>query len=129
MPKILGHANSQRDDQEIRSSKLKKQHAMELKPGSRLRSATDTTEVVVVRTPAESVDLRCGGHPMLPIDADNLEAVDIEPGFGGGTQLGKRYASEEAGIELLCTKAGGAAISLGTELLGLKSAKPLPSSD
>ena len=56
---------------------------MELKPGVRLRSATDTTEVIVVRAPGEPVDLRCGGHPMAPAD-DNLSTdlaslKDIRP--------------------------------------------------
>jgi len=43
--------------------------SMELKTGERLRSATDTTEVIVVRAPSEAIDLRCGGHPMVALDA------------------------------------------------------------
>ena len=43
--------------------------------------------------------------------------------------MGKRYGSDELGIELLCTKPGAGALSLGDELIGLKEAKPLPSSD
>src|SRR5580658_8199452 len=42
--------------------------AMQLKAGLRLRSVTDTGEVVVVRAPAEPVDLRCGGHALAAID-------------------------------------------------------------
>ena len=37
---------------------------MPYKPGTKLRSVADTTEVVVIRAPAQDVDLRCGGHPM-----------------------------------------------------------------
>jgi hypothetical protein len=101
---------------------------MELKAGARLKSAADTTEVIVVRAPGEPVDLRCGGHPMLALD-ETAPSAAVEAGFGDGCQLGKRYADEESGLELLCTKAGEGTLSIGTEPLGLKGAKPLPSSD
>jgi hypothetical protein len=100
-----------------------------MKAGSRLRSATDTTEVIVVRAPNGPVDLRCGGRPMVSIDEARNAEEAIEPGFDEGCQLGKRYADDETGIEVLCTKAGPASLSLGTESLHLKGAKPLPSSD
>ena len=101
---------------------------MELKVGSRWRSATDTTEVVIVRAPGDAVDLRCGGHPMVPL-GDEIADLAVEPGFDEGTQVGKRYADDDAGIEILCTKAGEGSLSLGEERLHLKGAKPLPSSD
>jgi len=105
---------------------------MQLKPGTRLRSATDSTEVVVVRAPAQPVDLRCGGLTMVPIDAATDDRLPIQPGFDAGTQLGKRYGSDgaEGGeVELLCTKAGDGSISIGEEVLAPKGSKPLPSSD
>ena len=43
--------------------------------------------------------------------------------------MGKRYADDKSGIELLCTKGGAGALFLNGEPLGLKEAKPLPSSD
>ncbi len=101
---------------------------MQLKAGARLRSATDTCEVVVVRAPAEPVDLRCGGHPLVPMDAD-VTPQSPEAGFDQGTQLGKRYSDEELGIELLCTKAGEGSLSVGDTILVVKGAKPLPASD
>ena len=101
---------------------------MDLKPGTRLRSAADTTEVIVVRAAGEPVDLRCGGHPMVPSDASPSSA-SIEPGFDEGSQLGKRYEDEGSGLEVLCTKPGPASLSVGTEPLHIKGAKPLPSSD
>jgi hypothetical protein len=101
---------------------------MQLKAGARLRSATDTCEVVVVRTPGEPVDLRCGGHAMAAIDAE-VTPQGIEAGFDQGTQLGKRYADEELGLEVLCTKAGEGSLSVGETLLAVKGAKPLPASD
>jgi len=101
---------------------------IQLKAGLRLRSATDACEVVVVKAPADPVDLRCGGHPFLPADADEAPQ-SIEAGFGEGTQLGKRYADDELGLELLCTKAGEGSISVGETPLPMKGAKPLPASD
>jgi hypothetical protein len=102
--------------------------AIQLKAGLRLRSATDTAEVVVVKAPADPVDLRCGGHPMVPSDAE-VTPAGIESGFDGGTQLGKRYADEALGLEILCTKAGDGALSVGETVLEVKGAKPLPASD
>ena len=104
--------------------------AIQLKAGVRLRSATDACEVVVVKAPADPVDLRCGGHPFLPADAAPASASEsIVAGFDGGTQLGKRYSDDELGLELLCTKAGEGSISVGETILAVKGAKPLPASD
>ena len=101
---------------------------MELKAG-RVSQRTDTTEVVVRKAPAEPVDLRCGGEPMFAIDAERGADRPIGAGFDEGSQLGKRYADDEIGIEILCTKPGPASLSLGDARLYLKGAKPLPSSD
>jgi hypothetical protein len=101
---------------------------MELKAGSRLGSVTDATQVVVVKAPAGDVDVRCGGHPMVPAGTDAPSAT-VEPGFDTGTQIGKRYADEAIGIELLCTKPGDGSLSIGSDVLVTKTAKPLPASD
>lgn len=101
---------------------------MALRPGLRLRSAVCDTEVVVVKAADASADLRCGGHPMVPVPdgeiPDGLTLVD-----SGGTLLGKRYAHEGAGLELLCTKPGEGGLAVGDEPVPAKPAKPLPSSD
>jgi hypothetical protein len=101
---------------------------IELKAGLRLRSAVDACEVVVVKAPGEPVDLRCGGHPFVALDAE-VAPQSIEKGFDGGTQLGKRYADDDLGLELLCTKAGDGSISVGETVLEIKGAKALPASD
>jgi hypothetical protein len=101
---------------------------IELKAGTRLRSAVDACEVVVVKAPGEPVDLRCGGHPFAALDAE-VAPQSIEPGFDKGTQLGKRYADDDLGLELLCTKAGQGSISVGETILEVKGAKALPASD
>ena len=102
---------------------------MELKPGTRLKSAVDATEVVVVKAPKDDVDLRCGGSAMAPIGTDAAAGASLDVNHSAGTQMGKRYADEEIGIELLCTKAGDGSLSIGDQALLLKDAKPLPSSD
>jgi hypothetical protein len=103
--------------------------AVELKPGTRLRSAACDAEVVVVKAPAGEADLRAGGHPMVPLGEDGPSGLAAEGGSGEGVLLGKRYTDEAGTIELLCTKAGTSSLSIGDEPLGLKDAKPLPSSD
>jgi hypothetical protein len=56
-------------------------------------------------------------------------AATIDPAHRGGTQLGKRYADPQTGLEVLCTKAGDGALSLGGDAIPVKDAKPLPASD
>jgi hypothetical protein len=102
---------------------------MQLKPGARLESATCDTQVVVVRAPGADVDvdLRCGGEPMREAGTggDRLPMSTT----GEASLLGKRYADEELGLEVLCSKAGDGTLTIGAEPLPLKGAKPLPSSD
>ena len=102
---------------------------MQLKPGSRLASAVCDTEVVVVKAPAAvEVDLRCGGYPMVP-KGETAPSAEVDEAYSGGTLIGKRYADEELGLEVLCTKAGAGSLSIGAAELFQKDAKPLPSSD
>ncbi len=103
--------------------------AIELKPGTRLRSTTCDAEVIVVKAPAGAVDLRCGGHPLTPVDADGAGGSGAEPGFDQGLLIGKRYTDDAGELEVLCTKAGSSSLSIGDVLLAIKDAKPLPSSD
>ncbi|MFV8243699.1 hypothetical protein [Mycolicibacterium peregrinum] len=102
---------------------------MQLTVGARLRSAVDETQVIVVRAPADPVDLTCGGHPLLPIDAEVESGPAVTAGHDGGTVLGKRYVDADSSLELLCTKGGGAALFLGDIPLSIKAAKALPASD
>ena len=102
---------------------------MEIKAGTRLRSAVCDTEVIVVKSPGGDVDLRCGGHAMVALDGERPGGLAPEPGFDKGTALGKRYTDDDGTLEVLCTKAGPSSLSLGDAPLGIKEAKPLPSSD
>jgi hypothetical protein len=102
---------------------------MELKPGLRLESATCDTQVVVVKVPKDitDVDIRCGGQPMRELGTGG-DRIPIS-GEGEATLLGKRYADDERGLELLCTQGGSGALCVGDVPLLVKGAKPLPSSD
>ena len=103
--------------------------AMDLKSGSRWRSAVSDTEVIVVRAPSSPLTLECGGQPMVPHGAQKPAGASIDPMFAEPTAVGKRFADEESGLEVLCTKAGEGALSIDGKLLPMKGAKPLPSSD
>jgi hypothetical protein len=102
---------------------------VDFKVGARWKSAVDDTQVITVRAPSGDVEVTCGGHPLIPMEAEAEPGLALQPGHDGGTLLGKRYADDESGIELLCTKGGAGALFLNGEPLGLKEAKPLPSSD
>jgi hypothetical protein len=102
---------------------------MELKPGSRWRSAVCDAEVVLVRAPKAPASLECGGHPMTPFGADRPAGLTISGGPGEGVQVGKRYVDDEAGVEVLCSKAGAGSLSLDGRPLKRKEAKALTSSD
>ncbi len=101
---------------------------MELPAGSRWKSAVCTTEVVVVRPPEGDHALGCGGAEMIALDAEGSGGTP-DPALAGGTQMGKRYAEDTSGIELLCTKAGDGTLTLDGTPIEIKGAKPLPASD
>jgi len=98
---------------------------MDLKPGSRWKSAVSDVEVVVVRPPSASGVLACGGAPMIPHGAAKTEAA-APP---GASQAGKRYHDAESGLEVLCSKAGAGELGFEGRPLALKDAKKLPASD
>jgi hypothetical protein len=100
---------------------------MKLKPGMRLHSTACSTEVVVVRASDDDAELTCCGAAMG-------EGSRVGDALARGTSdeailLGKRYTDEVTGIELLCTKAGPGPLACDGRVMGIKSAKPLPSSD
>jgi hypothetical protein len=102
---------------------------MLLTPGQKLRSAVCEAQVVVVRAPSDEVDLGCGGAPMIDAASEPPTGAELDASLGDGPLIGKRYADEDAGLELLCTKGGSGALTVGGQPLALKGAKPLPASD
>lgn len=99
-----------------------------LKAGQRLKSAVCAAEIMVIRAPAgAAVELCCGGVAMLGSGASS--AVGLDPHFAQGTLVGKRYVDAREQFELLCTRGGDGGLSIDGELLAVKIAKALPSSD
>ena len=97
-----------------------------MKPGTKLKSAVDDTEVMVIKGSGDIV-VTCGGAPM---GEDKPAPAEIDPAFAGeGAKIGKRYVDEAGTVELLCVKPGKAPLAIGGVVLGIKDAKPLPSSD
>jgi hypothetical protein len=106
---------------------MRKEPAVELKIGAKLRSQVGPTEAVVVKAPPGDVVITCGGHPMITPDQSPQEGLTVDA--DGQTQLGKRYTDPEGTVELLVTKPGPGALAAGGAVLDLKQAKPLPASD
>jgi hypothetical protein len=102
---------------------------MDLKPGSRWRSAVCDTEVVVVRAPAAPATLSIGGAGALPVDAGRQASSEPDAALADGTVLGKRYADEATGLEVLCTKAGTGTITVDGRRAAVMTPRPLPASD
>ena len=96
----------------------------------RLQSQVCSTEVIVVRSGARPVQLRCGGSPMVGLDAARSAGGEPEPRFSGGSMLGKRYTHpEDNSLEILVTKQGAGSLSDGQVELILKPTRHLPASD
>jgi len=97
--------------------------------GQTLVSPVDSTTVVVIRSPDRDLEITCGGVDMAPKDIPLASAGALDPELMGGSMLGKRYAAEELGLELLCTKAGKGTLAANGVPIPIKAAKPLPASD
>ena len=99
------------------------------KPGTRLSSAVCDAEVMVIAAPAADVALTCGGAAMLAEGDAAPGDASLDDAAASGCELGKRYTNEAGDLELLCVKPGAGSLAAQGELLQLKGAKPLPSSD
>jgi hypothetical protein len=103
---------------------------VKLRLGQVLRSPVDSTTVVVVRAPDADVELTCAGVAMWdPKSSGTTPAGQADPAQLTGTQIGKRYADDQVGIELLCTKPGKGTIAVNGAPLPVMGPKLLPASD
>ena len=100
----------------------------QLKAGTRLKSTVCDTQVMVIAAPAGELALSCGGAPLADMTAQVSKGA-LHPDLKDGTQIGKRYVSDDGKLELLCTKPGQGSLALDGAKLKLKEAKALPSSD
>ncbi|MCX7864513.1 MAG: hypothetical protein N2423_05695 [Novosphingobium sp.] len=96
-----------------------------MKPGTRLKSVTCDTEVMVIRCGTGTIE--CGGAPMA--ETKPAETLPLSPEHANGTLMGKRYVDAEGTFELLCVKPGKGSLSVNGVALVTKDAKPLPASD
>lgn len=102
---------------------------MDLKPGSRWKSAVCDAQLVVVRPPQTAGELQCGGAAVLPIDDAAAPTGAVSPDFAEGVAIGKRYVYEDSGLEVLGAKAGQVSLAFNGVAMTIKGAKPLPASD
>lgn len=102
---------------------------MELKPGSRWRSAVCDGEFVIVRPAKTEVTVECGGRPLLPHAIARDPSASPEAKHAGGVAAGKRYNDPKTGLEVLCSKAGAGSLAVDGRPIGAAEAKKLPSSD
>ena len=102
---------------------------MELKPGSRWKSAVCDAEMVIVRPPKLAGELQCGGVAVVPQADAAANTGNIHPDHANGVLIGKRYLDEASGMEVLGAKPGKGSLAFNGVALTLKEAKPLPASD
>jgi hypothetical protein len=102
---------------------------MQLKPGSRWKSAVCDTEIVIVKAPSAPAALQCGGQALNPHGQTRDPAASPSSDHASGSLVGKRYVDAETGLEALCSKSGAGSLSIDGRALTLKDAKKLPSSD
>lgn len=103
---------------------------MKLRAGQSLSSPVDTTTVVVVKAPSGDVDVTCAGVALYDArGGGEAPGGAADPAQMDGTQIGKRYADDDLGLELLVTKGGKGTLAANGTPLPLKGAKPLPASD
>jgi hypothetical protein len=102
---------------------------MKPRVGQTLTSTVDTTAVIVVRWPDGDLAITCGGAEMVQKGAAGQTPGAPDPAQMEGALLGKRYADEVLGVELLCVKAGQGTLAIGGAALPQKDARALPASD
>ena len=100
---------------------------VELKPGARFQSTVCSTQVIVVKGDGNA-ELTCGGAAMVPAGTGEITG-EPAPDAAEGTLLGKRYANEEATVELLAAKGGPGSLAIAGAALSVAKVKTLPASD
>ncbi len=102
---------------------------MQLKAGTKLKSAVCTLETIIIRPPSAEAPLSCGTAPMTIAGDAAVDAPQLADAQPGHALVGKRYVDEASGLEVLCTKGGKGVLAFDGRPLTLKEAKPLPASD
>jgi hypothetical protein len=84
----------------------------QLAPGTRLVSASCSTQLIVVRAPVFSVHITCGSTAMAILGATEARPLASGPPESAGVEHGKRYRDPESGLEVLCTQSGAGPIEV-----------------
>jgi hypothetical protein len=101
----------------------------ELKAGTRLRSLTSSTEVIV--TMGSPGVLTCGGEPMVPTAKDEPapEPAAAVSADDETILLGKRYSAPHGTLQVLCVRQGTGNLAVNGVPLQLIKPKMLAASD
>ncbi|MFE6820909.1 hypothetical protein [Streptomyces sp. NPDC057690] len=103
---------------------------MKLRVGQTMCSAVDGTAVIVIRCPDQDFTLTCGGREMSPqANAPTSREAALTAAPGDGLLIGKRYATEDGVLEVLCVRPGEYPVEADGTALAPKAARPLPASD
>jgi hypothetical protein len=101
---------------------------MDLTPGTRMRSVSCTTEIIVIA--GRAGELTCDGQRMIPkSETDASPAPPRDDPANDATLLGKRYRTPDGTVQVLCVQQGRGALAFDGILLELIKPKTLPASD
>jgi len=101
---------------------------LDLKPGSRWKSAVCDAEIVVVKKQSAPIILECGAEALSPVRRREMPQHRLRLSMRPGPRSAN-LRDEETGLEVLCSKTGAGSLSVAGRPLTLRDAKQLPSSD
>lgn len=102
---------------------------MDLKPGTRWKSAVCDAQFVIIRGSKSAGEFQCGGEAVRPQADTGKPSGTVHPDHARGVLLGKRYTDEQSGFEVLVSMAGKGSLAFDGRILVEKQAKALPASD
>jgi hypothetical protein len=100
-----------------------------MKVGERYQSPSTAAQIIVMRAPAQDVEVTLAGELVVPLDPTAAPSGTPVPDSDEQLQVGKRYVDDESGLEVLCTTAGAGPLVVDGRSLTTAAAKLLPSSD
>lgn len=102
---------------------------LHLNLGQRVFDSASGGEFIVVRAPDADLDLTIGGQSPVLEKSDSRTGASADASEPQRVVLGKRYASDDGSLELLCVKPGTNRPVLAGRPLDAVQPKPLPASD
>jgi hypothetical protein len=102
---------------------------LHLNLGQRVFDSASGGEFIVVRAPNADLDLTIGGQAPIFEKSASTAPIGDHTSVPQQVTLGKRYASDDGSLELLCVKPGTNLPVLAGRALDAVQPKPLPASD